>query len=72
MARGSGYWCDKWIAEEGNITNKWYMQQYLLRGELALMESLQKHLIINAPAKYNTRWELFRLLAVMEFFDQIP
>ena len=69
MARGSSYWCNKWVAEEKNITNKWYMRQYLLRGELDSMEFLQKHLIINAPAKYNTKWELFRLLAVMELIN---
>ena len=42
------------------------MREYLKRNEVEQMKFLQKHLLTHEPANYNTNWEIFRLLAIME------
>ena len=63
-ARGSEYWQDKWLGEERNPTNRVYMRNYLLRAEMDQICFLRACLC--NYGKVCTKWEKFRLLAVME------
>ena len=66
LARGSNYWGNKWILEEKNLTNRRFLQLYLSRGEAENLEALQGFLLFNDGAKASTKWEVYRLFAVME------
>ena len=66
IGRGSCYWEQKWLNEEANPTNKTYLRSYLKRNELDLLASLQGFLLHGELQKMSTKWEWFRLLAVME------
>ena len=66
VTRGSCYWQDRWIREERNVTNKEFLRNYLGRNEVEQLKFLQESLPIASLGKLNTKWEQFRLLAVME------